>query len=383
MSRISVKDLNDLFGGTVFKLDPSTSFAGIKAASGDVQQGDLFVPIRHGMYDGHYFIEEAIENGCIASLWRQGEPRPASISDKFPLIVVEDPETTFQKLASYYASTLPSKVILVVGDYTTQLVASILQNRLDCSVLHIDSLHYTNIYEAVVNAPNDQHEYLIMTVVEKEACILSSLVKPEVSIVTSTLPSEIVEAIIHDSNKTFIANEENDLINHDWLHAFNKQVTASINTLQYLGENEIEPISSSDLHIHVSNVFHSQVIMEDVAFDEERMHYSIGLLAHLGTASSRILMIDEGFLNSSDHKIIHEFFAKHLPREITEIYAIGEKAFWVVDALKRNASSVKATYYKTHIEAIRDLYDVLQSGALLLYKGANKEMINSIMNELS
>ena len=67
----------------------SVDFDGVSIDSLDLSQNDLFVAIKGDRFDGHQFVEQAIENGAEAALvsahWAAGHPT------KVPHIVVDDP----------------------------------------------------------------------------------------------------------------------------------------------------------------------------------------------------------------------------------------------------------------------------------------------------
>lgn len=100
---------------------------GITINSREVVKGNLFIPIKGERFNGHEFIESAIEQGATATLWKTGEPNaPTSI----PVIYVEDTLLALQALAKAYRNELGLKVVGITGSNgktsTKDIVASVL-----------------------------------------------------------------------------------------------------------------------------------------------------------------------------------------------------------------------------------------------------------------
>ena len=77
--------------------------------------------------NGHHYVQRAIEQGAVASLWMKDEPNPPA---DLALIFVDDPEMALQEMARAYGDTLSCKVIGITGSNgktsTKDLVASVL-----------------------------------------------------------------------------------------------------------------------------------------------------------------------------------------------------------------------------------------------------------------
>ena len=78
-----------------------------------VQQGALFVPLVGGTTDGHSYINQAIEQGAVATLW-SGE-KEAAPTDLVHVIFVEDTLKALHELANYYRHLINPIVIGITG----------------------------------------------------------------------------------------------------------------------------------------------------------------------------------------------------------------------------------------------------------------------------
>ncbi|WEV41138.1 UDP-N-acetylmuramoyl-tripeptide--D-alanyl-D-alanine ligase [Lactobacillus sp. ESL0684] len=94
-----------------------------------IAAGGLFVPLE-GQRDGHDFINSAINNGAVATLWQKGHPNKP---DKIAVIEVDDPLLSMQKLAQYYLEKVNPTVIGITGSNgkttTKDMTAAVLAKR--------------------------------------------------------------------------------------------------------------------------------------------------------------------------------------------------------------------------------------------------------------
>ncbi|WP_431028226.1 UDP-N-acetylmuramoyl-tripeptide--D-alanyl-D-alanine ligase [Lysinibacillus sp. LZ02] len=89
-----------------------TVVTGISIDTRTIQPGDLFVPFRGELVNGHKFVEQAFERGAAASLWLHDEPNPPVGK---PLIFVEDAEVALQQMAIAYRSEHKATFIGITG----------------------------------------------------------------------------------------------------------------------------------------------------------------------------------------------------------------------------------------------------------------------------
>lgn len=100
---------------------------GVSFDTRTLKEGDLFIPFRGELVNGHKFVRQAMEKGAAASLWMKDEPdAPKDI----PLIFIDDPELAMQQLARTYRKQLACTFIGITGSNgktsTKDLIASVL-----------------------------------------------------------------------------------------------------------------------------------------------------------------------------------------------------------------------------------------------------------------
>ncbi|MGO1468675.1 MAG: UDP-N-acetylmuramoyl-tripeptide--D-alanyl-D-alanine ligase [Tissierella sp.] len=89
------------------------NICGVSTDTRKIEDGNLFIPLIGDNFNGHNFLDKAIENGAIASLWQKDIPKP---DVDFPLILVEDTLEAIQILSKNYRNTLKNiKVIAITG----------------------------------------------------------------------------------------------------------------------------------------------------------------------------------------------------------------------------------------------------------------------------
>ena len=101
---------------------------GVKSDPNKIQPGEIYVPVVSDYYDGHLFIETALENGASASFWNTDVPQPETISPDFPIFVVTNTEDAVRKMAEEYLFDLDPLTCAVTGDYTRYVTKLMLKN---------------------------------------------------------------------------------------------------------------------------------------------------------------------------------------------------------------------------------------------------------------
>lgn len=131
MEAITIREILAAVGGTLLRpFDEDRTIDCVDTDSRTMHEGSLFIPLSGERFDGHVYIDQALEDGALGCLTHKSVEtlRP----DKF-YIQVEDTMTALGALARYYRNKFDLKVVGVTGSVgkttTKDMVASVLSQR--------------------------------------------------------------------------------------------------------------------------------------------------------------------------------------------------------------------------------------------------------------
>lgn len=168
--------------------DIDTEIVGVSIDSRKVVKGNLYVPIKGERFNGHRFIEQAIENGAIATLWNRDEPNPPQ---DIIVILVEDTTIALQVLAAVYRRQLHMKVIGITGSNGKTSMKDILAAMLSSRFVTQKTLGNFNNEIGVPLTLLSLSEHCEAAVIEMgmenfhELDFLTKLVKPDIAIISN------------------------------------------------------------------------------------------------------------------------------------------------------------------------------------------------------
>lgn len=91
----------------------------------------LFIPLLGERVDGHTFIDQAYEQGAVATFWSEDKDIPTHLLDKMHFFLVENPLEAMQELAHAYRLAVSPTVIGITGSNgkttTKDITQSIIQ----------------------------------------------------------------------------------------------------------------------------------------------------------------------------------------------------------------------------------------------------------------
>ncbi|HHW32322.1 MAG TPA: UDP-N-acetylmuramoyl-tripeptide--D-alanyl-D-alanine ligase [Clostridiaceae bacterium] len=174
--------------GVLLNGTPDAEITGVSIDSRKIMDGDLFIPIKGERYDGHDFIEQAVNSGAKAVLTSKDIKIDGG---SIVVIKVNDTKKALGDLAAYYRSKFNIPFIGITGSVgktsTKEMVACVLGQHLNTlktmgnynneiglplSVLNLDSRYQAAVFEMGMNSFG-------------EISRLTSIVKPDVAIITN------------------------------------------------------------------------------------------------------------------------------------------------------------------------------------------------------
>src|SRR4051794_21336885 len=172
-----------------------TQFRWIERDSRAVQPCDLFIAVAGERFDAHTFVADAAAKGATAALVKATWAHDHADSAPLPLLIVDDPVTALQQIASYRRDSLDLTVVGITGSIgktsTKEVVAAVLGRKqptyrspgnmnseigLPLSLLEIE--------------PSDKYAVLEMggAYAFGELALLATIAKPDIGVVTNVHP---------------------------------------------------------------------------------------------------------------------------------------------------------------------------------------------------
>jgi murE/murF fusion protein len=123
------RDFVDAVLGPPSSLIAASTFLGVSTDSRSIEPGCLFIPLVGDRFDGHAFVESALQAGAAAALVARGTPLAARTD--LPIYVVDDTLAALQVLAERWLQALPATRIGLTGSNgkttTKELLAAALR----------------------------------------------------------------------------------------------------------------------------------------------------------------------------------------------------------------------------------------------------------------
>lgn len=203
--------------------------SGVCIDSRKVEKNNLFIPIKGMNSNGHKYIQNAIDNGAIATLWDKDEPNPPT---NIGVILVDDTVKSLQDLAAAYRNTLNITVIGITGSNgktsTKDILGGVLSNKYKTQKTLGNYNNELGVPLTVLSLDEDCEVAVIEMGLEKKGDLLflKDMVKPNIGILTNVGPihienfncvEEIADAKLEivdciSDNGLFIYNGDDELI---------------------------------------------------------------------------------------------------------------------------------------------------------------------------
>ena len=165
----------------------------IEIDSRKITPGDVFIAIKGNNFDGHDFIDQAINNGAVCCI----VSNKINLSDyeKFncQIILVEDTIISFGKIAKYIISNFNFPVIAITGSCgkttTKEILAAILKTK--GKVLYSDKSYNNNIGVPLTALKGLNNQDYVAAIFEigtnhiGEIEYLSEIVRPDIAILAA------------------------------------------------------------------------------------------------------------------------------------------------------------------------------------------------------
>ncbi|AOM83083.1 UDP-N-acetylmuramoyl-tripeptide--D-alanyl-D-alanine ligase [Salisediminibacterium beveridgei] len=161
---------------------------GISTDTRHIKPESLFIPIIGERFNAHKFVQEAVDQGAVASLWAKDQPNPpAGIN----LVFVDDTLIALQNLATAYLRSLNAKIIGITGSNgkttTKDMMASVLSTTYKVQKTEGNFNNHIGMPLTILTLDEDTE----MIVLEMgmsgfgEIELLSTIAEPDAAIITN------------------------------------------------------------------------------------------------------------------------------------------------------------------------------------------------------
>ncbi len=190
MEPITIQEILDAVDGKLLGegVDPSMTIERVDTDSRNIHPGALFLPLEGDRFDGHAFINDALESGAAGCL--TARERTSYLPDKF-YIKVGNTQRALRDLARWYKSRFDIPFIAVTGSVgkttTKDMIAAVLGERY--KVLKTEG-NFNNMIGLPLTLLrlNQTHEICVLELgMDNVGQIdyLSGIVEPDVAVITN------------------------------------------------------------------------------------------------------------------------------------------------------------------------------------------------------
>ncbi|MGH1287865.1 UDP-N-acetylmuramoyl-tripeptide--D-alanyl-D-alanine ligase [Bacillus toyonensis] len=185
----TLKQVEQMINGTgLAEQYEGMTIQGVSIDTRKIEKGNLYVPIQGERFDGHAFVDKAVKNGAVATLWMKDVANPP---ENLPVIFVEDTLLALQMLAKNYRDQLDIKVIGVTGSNgktsTKDIVTSLLATKFKVQKTEGNFNNHIGLPLTILNLEeNTEVAVLEMGMSSRgEIEFLSKLARPNAAIITN------------------------------------------------------------------------------------------------------------------------------------------------------------------------------------------------------
>lgn len=167
----------------------STKVTGITTDTRTIQPGQLFLALEGNQFNGHHFLEDAVNKGASALIVSQ--PITVEFSKQIPQFFVNNTLTAYQKIASGWRDQFEIPIVGITGSVgkttTKELIAAVLGTQ---GQVHKTQGNYNN----EIGVPKTlleldfNHDYAVIEMAMRasgEIALLTEITQPTVGVITN------------------------------------------------------------------------------------------------------------------------------------------------------------------------------------------------------
>ena len=190
MQSITVKELVAAVRGTLVHGSESAVIRAVSTDSRTVREGELFIPVKGERFDGHDYIESALQNGAAGCLFRAEKEPEKKVADKI-YIAVDDPLLALKRLGIHYRDRADIPFIQITGSVgkttTKEMVAGMLAGQF-CTIKTEGNFNSDlGVPKTMLELTGEHEVAVIETGMDHfgEIRYLGEIVKPQIAVITN------------------------------------------------------------------------------------------------------------------------------------------------------------------------------------------------------
>ncbi|MGQ9706060.1 MAG: UDP-N-acetylmuramoyl-tripeptide--D-alanyl-D-alanine ligase [bacterium] len=210
--KIAISDIIETSGGNCISGDRDAFFTGVSIDSRKIKRGEIFFAIKGVRFDGHDYVNDAIERGASGVVISRNV---CGIDSSISVVLVNDTLVSLQNLAKNFRNRFTGSVVAITGTAgkttTKEITAIVLSKYFN---VHKNEGNINNEYGVpltILGMPDNCDVLLIEVGINHigEMKVISDIVRPTVAIATNIGPGHIgffgsLEKIAREKEELFI-----------------------------------------------------------------------------------------------------------------------------------------------------------------------------------
>lgn len=186
--KLNLKTIQDMLECEVMNQHQDIEITNVAIDSRKMKPNGLYVPLKGEHADGHDYINNAIENGAVATFWNRSIENPPQ---QIPVILCDDVQIELQRFAHLYRQRLQATIIGVTGSNGKTSVKDVLAAFLsEAGKTQKTQGNYNNelgVPLTLLNFDEDIKYGIVEMGMENlgEIVFLSTMVEPDYAIITN------------------------------------------------------------------------------------------------------------------------------------------------------------------------------------------------------